>query len=159
MRSPLRITLPMFKLRDHITFKVKHDIESSVQLTTGLLLKHQVHIMAYLRLRAAQRLPLQFSVRPFSTTPLRSKLMGDNPDANLPDPSKNSSAAPNAKVRTDTQNTDQQSSASTVEHKTGDDHPAKQPDPQAEPTRSTGIGGNDKVQGGKSGLHERGDKQ
>lgn len=85
--------------------------------------------------------------------------MGDNPDANLPDPSPNSSAAPNAKVRSDTQNTDQQSSASKDEHKSGDDHPAKQPDYQAEPTKTTGIGGSDEVQGGKEGLHERGDKQ
>jgi hypothetical protein len=115
--------------------------------------------MTYLRLRAVQRLPLQTSLRSFSTTPLRCKLMGDNPDANLPDPSKNSSAAPNAKVRTDTQNTDHQSSASQDEHLTGDDHPAKQPDPQAEPTRSTGIGGQEEVKGGKDGLHERGDKQ
>jgi hypothetical protein len=114
--------------------------------------------MSYLRLRAVQRLPLPTSLRPFSTTPLRYKLMGDNPDANLPDPSKNSSAAPNAKVRTDTQNTDQQSSASTEEHKTGDDHPAKQPDYQAQPTRTTGIGGKEEVQGGKDGLHERTDK-
>jgi hypothetical protein len=115
--------------------------------------------MTYLRLRAVQRLPFQTSLRPFSTTPLRRKLMGDNPDANLPDPSKNSSAAPNAKVRTDTQNTDHQSSASQDEHLTGDDHPAKQPDPQAKPTRSTGIGDQDEVKGGKDGLHERGDKQ
>jgi hypothetical protein len=107
--------------------------------------------MSYLRLRAVQRLPLPTSLRPFSTTPLRYKLMGDNPDANLPDPSKNSSAAPNAKVRTDTQNTDQQSSASTEEHKTGDDY-------QAQPTRTTGIGGKEEVQGGKDGLHERTDK-
>jgi hypothetical protein len=85
--------------------------------------------------------------------------MGDNPDANLPDPSKNSSAAPNAKVRSDTQNNDHQSSASQDEHKTGDDHPAKQPDYQAQPSRTTGIGGSEEVQGGKAGLHERGDKQ
>jgi hypothetical protein len=115
--------------------------------------------MAYLRLRTLGRLPLQTSIRPFSTTPLRFKLMGDNPDSNLPDPSKNSSAAPNAKVRSDTQNTDQQSSASTEEHKSGDDHPAKQPDHQEQPTKTTGIGGSEKVQGGKDGLHERGDKQ
>jgi hypothetical protein len=87
------------------------------------------------------------------------KLMGDNPDANLPDPSENSSAAPNAKVRSDTQNTDHQSSASDKEHLSGDDHPAKQPDPQTKPTRSTGIGGDEKVEGGKEGLHERGNKQ
>lgn len=98
-------------------------------------------------------------MRPFSTSPLRSKLMGDNPDSNLPDPSKNSSAAPNAKVRSSPQHTDEQSSASKDEHKTGDDHPAKQPDPQAAPSRTTGIGGSDEVQGGKAGLHERGDKQ
>ncbi|KAH3941964.1 hypothetical protein HBH98_095730 [Parastagonospora nodorum] len=115
--------------------------------------------MASLRLRAAQRLPLQTSVRMFSTTPLRYKLMGDKPDSNLPDPSKDSSAAPNAKVRSSPQNTDQQSSASKDEHKAGDDHPAKQPDPQAQPTRTTGIGGGDKVKGGKDGVHERGDKQ
>jgi hypothetical protein len=115
--------------------------------------------MSYLKLRASQRLPLQASFRPFSTTPLRFKLMGDNPDANLPDSSKNSSAAPNAKVRSDTQNTDHQSSASQEEHKSGDDHPAKQPDYQAQPSRTTGIGGGEKVQGGKDGLHERGDKQ
>ena len=81
------------------------------------------------------------------------------PASNLPDPSENSSAAPNAKMRSDTQNTDQQSSASKDEHKTEDDHPAKQPDYQAQPTRSTGIGGNTEVQGGKEGLGERGDKQ
>jgi hypothetical protein len=115
--------------------------------------------MSYLRLRASQRLPLQTSYRYFTTTPLRFKLMGDNPDANLPDPSKNSSAAPNAKVRSDTQNTDHQSSASQEEHKSGDDHPAKQPDHQEQPSRTTGIGGGEKVQGGKAGLHERGDKQ
>jgi hypothetical protein len=85
--------------------------------------------------------------------------MGSNPDANLPDPHKNSSAAPNAKVRTDTPNTDKQSSASTDEHKTGDDHPAKQPDHQEQPTRLTGIGGKEGVQGGKEGLHERIDRK
>lgn len=84
--------------------------------------------------------------------------MGDNPKANLPDPSENSSAAPNARVRIDTQNTDHQSSASQDEDKTGDDHPAKQPDYQAEPSRSTGIGGDTEVKGGKEGLGERGDK-
>ena len=107
------------------------------------------------RLRFTQRL----SSHSFSTSSTSNTLMGKNPSANLPDPSPNSSAAPNAKVRSDTQNTDQQSSASSEEHKTGDDHPAKQPDDQAQPTRSTGIGGNEKVQGGKEGLGERGDKQ
>jgi hypothetical protein len=114
---------------------------------------------AFRQLRAFQRLPLQSSTRAFSTTRPTFKLMGDNPDANLPDPSKNSSAAPNAQKRSDTQNTDHQSSASQDEHKTGDDHPAKQPDHQEQPSRTTGIGGGEEVKGGKEGLGERGDKQ
>lgn len=85
--------------------------------------------------------------------------MGKNPKENFPDSSSNSSAAPNRKVRTEPQNKDQQSSASTEEHKTGDDHPAKQPDYQAEPSRKTGIGGGEQVKGGKAGVGERGDKQ
>jgi len=112
-----------------------------------------------LRLRALQR-PVVSQLRAFTTTPSYAKLMDTpNPASNLPDPSENSSAAPNAKMRSDTQNTDQQSSASPDEHKTGDDHPAKQPDHQAQPTRTTGIGGETKVQGGKEGLGERDDKQ
>ena len=78
--------------------------------------------------------------------------MGSNPQANQPD-------SINANVRSDTPNTDQQSSASADEHKSGDDHPAKQPDHQAEPSRKTGIGGSEEVKGGKEGLGERGDKQ
>ncbi|KAG9194530.1 hypothetical protein G6011_04565 [Alternaria panax] len=110
-------------------------------------------------LRALQR-PVTSQLRAFTTTPSRAKLMDTpNPASNLPDPSENSSAATNAKVRSDTQNTDQQSSASKCENKTGDDHPAKQPDYQAQPSRTTGIGGKTEVKGGKSGLGERGDKQ
>jgi hypothetical protein len=78
--------------------------------------------------------------------------MGSNPQANQPD-------SINANVRSDTPNTDQQSNASRQEHKSGDDHPAKQPDHQAEPSRKTGIGGSDEVKGGTEGLGERGDKQ
>ncbi|KAH7395233.1 hypothetical protein DE146DRAFT_615935 [Phaeosphaeria sp. MPI-PUGE-AT-0046c] len=119
--------------------------------------------MTYLRLRAIPRLQVlnaPDAIRCFGTTSPFSKLMDtSNPKSNLPDPSENSSAAPNAKVRSDTQNTDHQSSASADEDKTGDDHPAKQPDHQAQPSRTTGIGGWEKVQGGKEGLHERGDKQ
>lgn len=74
--------------------------------------------------------------------------MGDNPQANQPD-------SINQQVRSDTPNTDKKSSASPDEHKSGDDHPAKQPDHQAEPDRSTGIGGEHKVKGGKEGLDER----
>ncbi|ORX99881.1 hypothetical protein BCR34DRAFT_470507, partial [Clohesyomyces aquaticus] len=57
-------------------------------------------------------------------------------------------------VRQDTPDTDQQSSASKDEHKTGDDHPARQPDYQAKPTRTTGIGGSDEVKGGKEEIGE-----
>jgi len=95
--------------------------------------------------------------RSFSSTLQPSKKMMDtpNPASNIPDPHPNSSAAPNAKVRSDTQNTDQQSSASPDETKQGDEHPAKQPDFQEQPDRTTGIGGKEKVEGGKKGLGER----
>lgn len=59
--------------------------------------------------------------------------MGTDPKANQPD-------SINQKVRNDTPNTDSQSTASQDEHKSGSDHPAKQPDPQVKPDRSTGIG-------------------
>lgn len=72
-------------------------------------------------------------------------------ESNKPDQSDNSSAKPNADARSSTINTDQQSSASTEEHKSGADHPAKQPDQQAQPTRTTGIGGAEEVKGGKEG--------
>lgn len=62
-------------------------------------------------------------------------------------------------VRSDTPNNDPQSSASQEEHKSGDEHPAKQPDGQAEPSRSTGFEGNTEVKGGKEGLGARNDKQ
>jgi hypothetical protein len=102
-------------------------------------------------LRTSRLLPL---TRLFTTTPLltNGKRMGSNPQANQPD-------SINANVRSDTPNTDQQSSASGEEHKSGDEHPAKQPDYQAEPTRKTGIGGSEEVKGGMEGLGERGDKQ
>jgi hypothetical protein len=108
--------------------------------------------MALNRLRQLQRLPIPSLSRPFTSTRLArsDKLMGEEgepPKSNKPDPSDNSSAAPNRNMRSDedTLNTDHKSSASQEEHKTGDDHPAKQPDPQAKPTRSTGIGGNEAV--------------
>ncbi|KAK7185349.1 hypothetical protein DPSP01_011112 [Paraphaeosphaeria sporulosa] len=92
--------------------------------------------------------------RSFTTSPLHAdeKRMGSNLQANQPD-------SISANVRSDTPNTDQQSSASSEERKSGDDHPAKQPDYQAEPTRKTGIGGDEKVKGGKAGLEKTGDKQ
>jgi hypothetical protein len=108
--------------------------------------------MVFLRLRPLQRLSTPSLSRPFTNTRLArsDKLMGEEgepPKSNKPDPSDNSSAAPNRNVRSDkdTLNTDQQSSASKEEHKTGSDHPAKQPDYQEKPSRSTGIGGNERV--------------
>ena len=77
--------------------------------------------------------------------------MGSNLQANQPD-------SINKSVRRDTPNTDQQSTASQEEYKTGDGHPAKQPDYQQEPNRKTGIGGGTEVEGGKGGLHNRGDR-
>ncbi|OQN96009.1 hypothetical protein B0A48_18000 [Cryoendolithus antarcticus] len=55
---------------------------------------------------------------------------------------------------------DSQSSASTVEHLTGDDHPAKQPDTQPATDRSTGINeSTGEVMGGKEGLGTRSDRK
>jgi hypothetical protein len=79
---------------------------------------------------------------------------GPEMGSNTQDASKNSSAKPAADNRSSPLQTDSQSSASTDEHKTGADHPAKQPDQQAPPTRSTGIGGAEEVKGGKEGLDE-----
>ena len=95
-------------------------------------------------------------IRTFTTTrPITQELKrGPDMGSNKPDQGPNSSAKPNADVRSSTPNTDNQSSVSTEEHKSGGDHPAKQPDQQAQPTRSTGIGGDEKVQGGKKGQDE-----
>jgi hypothetical protein len=111
--------------------------------------------------RSAGRRPLllfsaasiQLTERTLATSALRmnGKMMGDNPKANQPD-----SVA--RKARNDTPNTDPQSSASPDEHKTGDDHPAKQPDYQAEPSRTTGIGGQSETQGGKEGITAKDNK-
>ncbi|KAJ4990311.1 hypothetical protein SVAN01_04193 [Stagonosporopsis vannaccii] len=90
------------------------------------------------------------TVRPLSQELKRGPDMGSN----KPDQGPNSSAKPNADARSSTLNTDKQSSASAEEHKSGDDHPAKQPDQQAQPTRTTGIGGGEEVKGGKQGQSE-----
>lgn len=96
-------------------------------------------------------------LRTFTTSrPLLEQELKRGPEmsSNKPDASANSSAKPNADKRSSTLNTDRQSSGSTQEQKTGDDHPAKQPDQQAQPTRTTGIGGSEEVKGGKEGLGE-----
>lgn len=107
---------------------------------------------AIARTRCATSIPRTFTTsrRLFEQELKRGPEMGSN----KPDASANSSAKPNADKRSSTLNTDKQSSASTQEHKTGTDHPAKQPDQQAEPTRSTGIGGSEEVKGGKEGIDE-----
>jgi len=104
----------------------------------------------------ARTLRVTPTIRTFTTArPLAQELKrGPKMGSNKPDQSTNSSAKPNADVRSSTLNTDKQSSASEDEHKSGDDHPAKQPDQQAKPTRSTGIGGQEEVKGGKEGLNE-----
>ncbi|KAJ9659656.1 hypothetical protein H2201_007247 [Coniosporium apollinis] len=89
--------------------------------------------------------------RPFTSSIIRRTDRGDpNPDANYP-PSRSPSDNP--------PHTDKQSSASQDEHLSGDDHPAKQPDNQQQPERTTGFGGQSDVKGGKEGLDERTDKQ
>ncbi|KAH7045117.1 hypothetical protein B0J12DRAFT_549604, partial [Macrophomina phaseolina] len=98
--------------------------------------------------------PLRTGPRALSTSPLlhKEQMMGSNPKANQPD-------GISAQARKDSPNTDPQSNASQEEHKTGDDHPARQPDYQAKPTRSTGFESQDEVKGGKEGLGDRVDKQ
>ncbi|KAF1952016.1 hypothetical protein CC80DRAFT_552771 [Byssothecium circinans] len=87
------------------------------------------------------------TITAFSTSPSHPQkrmASNSNPQANQPN-------SPNATVRKDTPNTDAQSSSSRDEHKSGAEHPAKQPDPQATPERKTGIGGGTGVEGGSGG--------
>jgi hypothetical protein len=88
----------------------------------------------------------------FSASAQFGKAVGDNPAATQP----HSEAR---KPRSETLHTDKQSNASRNEDKSGDNHPAKQPDYQAKPSRSTGIGGQSEVEEGKQGLGERTNKQ
>lgn len=101
-------------------------------------------------LRAAHTIRLFTTARPVAQELKR----GPNMGSNKPDQSTNSSAKPNADLRSSTLNTDKQSRASELEHKSGSEHPAKQPDHQAQPTRTTGIGGKEGVKGGKEGQNE-----
>lgn len=110
--------------------------------------------MSFLTRPVTRTLRATPTLRTFTTSrPLFEQELKRGPDmgSNQPDASANSSAKPNADKRSSTPNTDSQSSASTDEHKSGADHPAKQPDQQAQPTRSTGIGGGQEVKGGKEG--------
>lgn len=91
-------------------------------------------------------LALQSRPRAFTTSTL---LRADPPPGNQPPSAK--SAGRQSHVSSDSQ-----SSASNEEHKTGDDHPAKQPDSQAPSDRSTGFKeGTSEVKGGKEGLGQR----
>ena len=106
--------------------------------------------------------PLSISRRPFTTT-LHPQQAGEQPKhSNIytaPAPSTN--MPPNA-VKAGKKSSpaeDSQSSASTASNTSSDDHPAKQPDPQAKVTRSTGFGNVEGgVKGGKEGLGERSDR-
>lgn len=86
-----------------------------------------------------------------SSSSSNSKFIGKNLPANQFD-----SNATDA--RTDTQDTDPQSTASRDEGKPGDAHPAKQPDPQPQPESTTGIGGEEGEKGGEKGMGERSDR-
>nr|OQO26381.1 hypothetical protein B0A51_06943 [Rachicladosporium sp. CCFEE 5018] len=78
--------------------------------------------------------------------------------AGLPTSQSPSGARGASKAEHDT--SDSQSSASTVEHLTGDDHPAKQPDKQPATDRSTGINeSKSEITGGKEGLGNRSDRK
>lgn len=93
------------------------------------------------------------STRPLSTT---SRLLKDTP------PPPNIPPGGQQKGRTQSPAHDSKSSASTqrpAANKSGDDHPAKQPDPQQASDRSTGFQEVKEVKGGKEGLGARDDKQ
>ena len=79
----------------------------------------------------------------------------DPPPSNHPPSAKQ--AGRDSHVSADTQSS--ASSKDPDEQKSGDDHPAKQPDPQQPSDRSTGFGNVKEVKGGKEGLGARSDKQ
>ena len=83
--------------------------------------------MSFLLRPTTRSLRVTPTIRTFATTrPLAEKLeRGPDMGKNKPDQSTNSSAKPNADARSSTLDTDKQSSASTEEHKTGGDHPAR----------------------------------
>jgi hypothetical protein len=122
--------------------------------TTNLLLTSTPR-MSLRRAAFNQQRLSPFALRAFSSIPAR---RADDSSKTPPPPS---NMPPNAQKAGKTQipGEDSQSSASTQEHKSGDDHPAKQPDPQAEVSRSTGFGNvKGPVEGGKEGLKHRSDR-
>lgn len=77
------------------------------------------------------------SIRSFTTSTTR-LAGGPNPTYHNPPSRSNDQQSPDQ---------DKQSSASTASG-SGDDHPAKQPDPQEKPSRSTGFGAQEEVKKG-----------
>lgn len=115
---------------------------------------------------AHQRLtpPFTFNLasRPFTTTPTTLTAADQPKHSNLYTADAPSTNIPPNAVKAGKKSSpseDSQSSASTAPETSSDDHPAKQPDPQAEVTRSTGFGNVEGgVKGGKEGLNERSDR-
>ena len=110
-----------------------------------------------------QRLhPINLTLRPFTTTPTLPQ-KGQEPKQDdiyqARAPSQNLPPSRQKAGKTSSPAEDSQSSASTATEASSDDHPAKQPDPQAEVQRSTGFGNVEGgVKGGKEGLGERSDR-
>ena len=112
----------------------------------------QTPIMSLRRVALTQHRLSPFALRTFSSISARRADKTPPPPSNMP---------PNAKKAGKTQipGEDSQSNASAGESRTGDDHPAKQPDPQAEVSRTTGFGNvKGEVEGGKEGMHHRSDR-
>ena len=115
---------------------------------------------------AHQRLtpPFTFNLasRPFTTTPTTLTAADQPKHSNLYTADAPSTNIPPNAVKAGKKSSpaeDSQSSASTASNTSSDDHPAKQPDPQAEVTRTTGFGNVEGgVKGGKEGLNERSDR-
>jgi hypothetical protein len=111
-------------------------------------------ILSLRRAALRQQRVSPFALRPFSSIyPRRAEVNNTTPPPRLSTPNSEKVS------KSTTPGEDPQSNASQQEHKTGDDHPAKQPDPQAEVTRSTGFGNvKGPVEGGKEGLKHRSDR-
>ncbi|KAM0691068.1 hypothetical protein Q7P36_009839 [Cladosporium allicinum] len=117
---------------------------------------------ALLNNRLTAPFTLSLASRPFTTTPI-SHQAGEQPKHEniytAPPPSTNMPPNTVKAGKKSSPSEDSQSSASTAPDNSSDDHPAKQPDPQAEVTRSTGFGNVEGgVKGGKEGLGERSDR-
>jgi len=132
---------------------------TTAQVITTVLTNHKLQtrstsaVMSLLRASIArqstQRLSASTPVRAFATTPRC--LKAGEPVSQNPPSARDAGKSEHVSA-------DPQSSASLHEDKGGDDHPAKQPDPQQNSDRSTGFGREEGVKGGKEGLGERTDR-